>query len=291
MICIYHNKDLDGYSSGAIVKRKFPDVKLIGWDYGNPIPNLVQGEEVIMIDISFPMKDMIEISKYCKLTWIDHHISAKKEYDAWEDKEKKNINYVYNLGVAACEIGWEYYFPDEPIPEAITLLGEYDTWRNQDKKRWEERILPFQFGMRNICTSPETFPLDVIGYGGMAVVNDICKIGEAILNYQRGQDTLACGRAAFERNFERYTAICLNQGAFSSETLKSVYDPKIHDIMIGFQFNGRFWNVSLRSIGDVVDCSSIAKRRGGGGHKNAAGFEAKTFEEIFVEKVYHTEEL
>ncbi len=97
---------------------------------------------------------------------------------------------------------------------------------------------------------------------------------------------LACGRAAFEIEFEGLRAICLNQGAFSSNTLQTVYDPEKHDIMLGFQFNGRFWNVSLRSAKDEVDVSVIAKSRGGGGHKAAAGFEAKTFEGIFKVKEY-----
>lgn len=284
MICIHHNKDLDGYSSGAIIKKKYPNCTLIGWDYGNPIPKVPQGEEIIMIDISFPIDEMKKLGEGRQLTLIDHHISFKKEYDERVDCWDKFL-YIYKAGVAACEIGWKFCFPEFDIPVAITLLGEYDTWRNSDKGRWENEILPFQFAMRTECTSPETFDSWLLScdyYSDKAIVDRI-KIGKAILKYQQGQDMLACERASFEANLDGHKGIFLNQGAFSSETLKTVFNPEKHQIMVGFQFNGRFWNVSLRSIGDI-DVSIIAKSRGGGGHKNAAGFEAKSFEEIFEKK-------
>jgi len=148
MICIHHNKDLDGFTSGAIVAKRFPDCKLIGWDYKDPIPwdKITYGEPVVMIDVSFPMVDMIKllhISQY-KLTIIDHHISFKKEFDASDHPNKKDITYVYENGKAACEIGWEYYFPGKDMPDAVRLLGQYDTWRNENKVYWENAILPFQ---------------------------------------------------------------------------------------------------------------------------------------------------
>lgn len=291
MTIIYHSKDLDGYTSGAICKRKFPEAKLIGWDYGNPIPwdQIDLNEQVIMIDISFPMFDMMSLLSKTgnQLTWIDHHISAKKEYDAWEDKEKFQINYIYQLGIAACEIGWKHFFPDEKLPRAVELLGKYDTWRKDEE--WDEFVLPFQYGMRQICTSPETFhPRFLLGGTDYEIGSRIAPVidkGAAILSYQEQQDMLACQRSSFEMEFEGLRAICLNQGAFSSNTLQTVYDPEKHDIMLGFQYNGKFWNVSLRSAKDNIDVSVIAKSRGGGGHRAAAGFEAKTFEEIFKSEV------
>lgn len=42
MIIIHHNKDMDGYASGAICKLRYWDAKLIGWDYKDPIPDFEQ---------------------------------------------------------------------------------------------------------------------------------------------------------------------------------------------------------------------------------------------------------
>lgn len=42
MICIHHNKDMDGYTSGAVVKHRYPEAKLIGWDYKDDISDFEQ---------------------------------------------------------------------------------------------------------------------------------------------------------------------------------------------------------------------------------------------------------
>ncbi len=290
MICIHHNKDLDGFSSGAIVKLKYPDAKLIGWDYKDPIPDFEQfkGEEVIMIDISFPLEKLLHLGTLCNLTVIDHHISFYKEVDNWlnhnyseiqtHDLRLLSFKYIYELGVAACEIGWKYLFPEKEIPKAITLLGRYDTWR-QNEGDWEGETLPFQYWTRLECTSPETFP-DFL-FWEIADLKEQVEIGSYIIDYQEQQDMLACQRSSFERDFNGLRAICLNTRAFSSNTMKTVYDNEKHDIMVGFEYTGTKWSISLRSIGDKADCSIIAKERGGGGHKNAAGFECNTFDEIF----------
>lgn len=290
MICIHHNKDMDGYTSGAIVKHWNPDVKLIGWDYKDPIPDFEDfgGEDIIMIDISFPMDKMVELVKVANsVTWIDHHISARKD---WESKleelpDLKKIGYVYELGKAACEIGWKHFFPDKQIPFAVTLIGRYDTWR-QDEGDWENITLPFKYHMYGICNSAETFPKSLLLEGALAAseINTGVLTGRAIMNYQHTMDESIATKNYFvmENVFGGLTALCLNYYPFSSETLKSIWDPELYDIMVGFVYVGHGkWSVSLRSVGDKVDCSVIAKARGGGGHKNAAGYEVSSFDKIF----------
>lgn len=85
MICIYHNKDLDGFASAAIVKRKYPNAVLIGHDYKDSYDQLEKEimsnkghDHIIMIDVSLPMMQMLRLAHDLGfgLTWIDHHISA-----------------------------------------------------------------------------------------------------------------------------------------------------------------------------------------------------------------------
>lgn len=279
MICIYHSRDLDGFTSGAIVKRAYPDAKLIGFDYGQnlPIEEIPEGEPIIMIDVSLPMGDMLQLAAHSKskLTWIDHHISAINDYKNFIGNTPGFLIAVLKDGVAACELGWEYLFPNENIPAAVTLLGKYDTWRNHDQGEWNEMILPFQYGMQLICNSPKTFPYYVFdGYPG---IMDVIKNGKTIIAYQNTQNELLCKRAAFECNFENYKVICLNMGGASSQAFQSVYDESKHDIMMPFFFNGKKWIYSLYTTKEDIDCSFIAKKMGGGGHKKAAGFESEEF--------------
>src|SRR3972149_4780364 len=122
MICIYHSRDLDGFTGGAIVKKwhdefnDYPDnvgkgeLKLIGYDYGQPVPydQIPTGETVIMIDVSLKMPDMLKLSEHLgswkQLIWIAHHISAIKEYEAFmfERDQKPFLKAVLENGIAAC---------------------------------------------------------------------------------------------------------------------------------------------------------------------------------------------
>lgn len=288
MICIYHSRDLDGFTSAAIVKKKYPHAELIGYDYGQPIPwdKIPSGQKVIIVDVSLPMQDMERLASHSvwQLTWIDHHISAIKEYEAYV-KDKVNFMEVFlKNGIAACELAWQYLFPTEEMPEAVKLLGEYDTWRKEDAVRWDNEILPFQFGMRSICNTPDQIPEWVIEsnypYKQKVKIDEIIDNGNAILRYQAQVNESLCRRTAFETNFKGYRAICLNACGINSDAFKSVYDAEKHDIMMSFFFNGDQWIFSLYTIKPDIDCSAIAKSMGGGGHRGAAGFQIDKLEEV-----------
>lgn len=289
MICIYHSRDLDGWTSGALVKLKYPDCKMIGYDYGEPFPwnEIPIGEAVIMADVSLPMKNMSNLALQTshRLVWIDHHISAINDFKASLDPCLQSTTAVLDNTISACEGTWNYLFPDKQMPEAVKLLGEYDTWRNKDQDRWETKILPFQFGMRTLCQSPETFPYYLLDNDIKDIV-EVTKYGNIILHYQRQVNEHQCKRA-FESiitiNNSKLSAICHNAGGFNSDMFKSVYNPEKHDIMVMFQYDGKtkLWVVSLYSTQPEIDCSILAKSMGGGGHKGAAGFQVKHLDGIF----------
>ena len=289
MIVIYHSRDLDGYSSGAIVKKKFPDAILFGFDYGQDLESIMgdisgstlSEHNVIMIDVVLEeMSDMFALAKKCKsLTWIDHHLSAIRKYEAVKDQAPGNFIAVLEDGIAACEGGWKYLFPNEKMPRAIELLGQYDTWRNKDKEKWEMQILPFQYGMRLKCNSAQSFPMELLD-GPLhqsptspvdKMVERVIQNGHIILEYQAKINETQC-KKAFEFEFEGLRAICLNGGGFSSDVFKSVYDESKHDVMMPFQFDGKQWIFSMYTTKDL-DLSVIAKKWGGGGHKQACGFQ------------------
>ncbi len=287
VICITHNADLDGFASGAIVKLKYPDAKIIGHDYGN---HLVIGSEdygkpIIMTDISLPMAAMEQLGKMSnnQFTWVDHHASKIREYNEYMVNREPFCTAVLEDGISACEGTWKYLFPERPMPRAVLLLGKYDTWRNQDADEWENIILPFQYGMRVLCNSVETFPYSL--FTNCNITDDniekIIENGKTVLKYQSMVSEHQCNKGAFEYEFEGLRAICLNAGGIGSNAFKSVYDESKHDIMISFFFTGSIWKFSIYSTKDM-DCSVIAKKYGGGGHRQACGFEMKNVYDIFT---------
>lgn len=294
MICIYHNKDLDGYCSGAIVKLKYPDAKLVGYDYGQPFPladEELMGQDVIMIDVSLPMPQMFTLALTCRhLTWIDHHVSAINDYNNFPPHSQggENITAILENGISACEGGWKYLFSDKQMPTSVKLLGEYDTWRNQDKERWDNAIMPFQYGMRMICSSAETFQPELLEMPAIVTDSPVYKIihdGKNILAYQKTQNERAASFLSFPAEFKGLRAICINSGGANSQLFESVWDEEKYDIMMPFVYTGKHWTFSLYTTKDDIDCSLLAKSMGGGGHKKAAGFKVDNFSDVFSENV------
>jgi oligoribonuclease NrnB/cAMP/cGMP phosphodiesterase (DHH superfamily) len=105
--------------------------------------------------------------------------------------------------------------------------------------------------------------------------------GITVLKYQAQVNERQCKSASFEFEIEGLRAICVNGGGFNSDVFKSVYDESKHDIMVPFQFNGKFWVVSFYSVKKEVDCSVVARKFGGGGHAGAAGCQLASILTIF----------
>ena len=291
---IYHSKDTDGHFSGAVLKYKYPDIELRGWDYRDEVPSFESMEgydEIILIDITFPFDILQELGTKTKLTVIDHHVSFKKQVDnhlqighdvVTDELKFITFEYIYDDKLSACELGFKHYFGY--IPPIVELVGKYDTWRANGTDEWDKHVLPVKYFLYGKVNKPEDidskwFIMDELL--NALTLADMFDIGKSIMEYERKMDESKTNSYAFERNAYGLRALCINTNFMSSETMMTKFDSSKHDIMIGFAYNGNNWGVSLRSVGDKVDVSQIAKARFGGGHSQSAGFQAVTFEDIF----------
>ena len=337
MYCIYHSVDLDGWCSAAIVKKWYEEtqkeircdkcgqlqdknhagstqccgstasyepLELIGYNYGNPIPTLREKEKIIMVDISFPMEEMYKLSSSSgwNLIWIDHHKSAIKDYKEFIDDGETPFLAILpknNELKAACELTWEYLFPELPIPCRVELLGLYDSFRHKNTSD-EERTLLFQYGARAEFNSPESFPkwffytidsavliqADGITNNGRAIYKYLCeeakqsyKNGFTIeLEEETGGDT--DGDIVNPIFVEKRKFICLNKERFNPINFGIKYHEDGYDGAACFHYANGYYNFSLYNDNGKVDCSVIAKSFGGGGHKGAAGFRIKDINSI-----------
>jgi len=156
--CFYHGCDLDGHCSGAIVKFCFPGVVMHPINYGDEFPwdEIKHDDKVFMTDFCLqPFNEMIKLHQFVggDLIWIDHHSSAINEHSGDLRLTIKLTGNGYlilgkrDTSKAACELTWEYLFPDRPVPLAVKLLSLYDSWTYQGHKL-EPMVLPFQMRMR-----------------------------------------------------------------------------------------------------------------------------------------------
>ena len=182
-VCIYHSIDLDGFMSAAIVKHwfkqeykndsydcgndfqrvenydsRYAKLDFIGYNYGQPVPDLSGYNRVIMCNISFPENEMYKLCVTKDFIWNDHHASALAMYENIRPSLPNDIYYAKGLrGVqyAACELTWKYFFPNEPMPEIVRLLGMYDSFRYKGTDE-EQKVLEFQYGARQVIQDYET---------------------------------------------------------------------------------------------------------------------------------------
>lgn len=222
----YHQDDLDGMCSAAICKYKFPEAILHGLSYGNPFPwdEIKPDDEVYMVDFCLqPFEDMLHLAQKCRLFWIDHHSSALAEY-AKQDGMCGFAGGYTRKDRAACELTWEYLFPDKPVPLAVKLLSLYDSWKFQGHEL-EDMVLPFQMRMRmeeldpkdwhngNDGTNREWLSLLLNGYHakmevfGHKSISDLVEEGRLLLRYDEQQKAkrpkiiCLCGSTRFSQAF------------------------------------------------------------------------------------------
>lgn len=272
MICFYHSADLDGHCSGALIKMKYPECELYGINYGDEFPwDKVENQHVIMVDFCLqPFEDMLKLKEKANaLIWIDHHksvIDESKKYPVIEGFRKN--------GRAACELVWIYYnISLSDIPTFVYLLGRYDVWDHSDP-----RTLPFQWGMKQYDTDPSRD--SVMEFWNLLfdveLINRIIEDGSIILKYVKSEDEKYVKALSFETELDGYKAIAVNKMFTNSQLFDSVWDNTKYDIMITFGWKKGSWTISLYTDKEGVDVSKIAKKHGGGGHKQAAGFQCKT---------------
>src|SRR5437762_2882676 len=88
-LIIHHDADFDGILSNEVCRHFLSyevgtlgssEVESIGWDYGKPIPKIINPadyHQIYMVDIS--IKELMSIPG---LIWIDHHKTAIDDFDS-----------------------------------------------------------------------------------------------------------------------------------------------------------------------------------------------------------------
>jgi len=77
--------------------------------------------------------------------------------------------------------------------------------------------------------------------------------------------------------FEGFCLLACNAARYNSQLFAAGLGPE-HDGCLGFNWDGQKqeWRVSLYTDKPGVDLSVVATKYGGGGHRGACGFRAKT---------------
>jgi oligoribonuclease NrnB/cAMP/cGMP phosphodiesterase (DHH superfamily) len=280
----YHRSDNDGKASGAILRYANPNAIMHPYEYNDPFPYdaIKDDDEIIFTDVVAPYPELIRILGKYHTKIIDHHISLINFL-------KVPVDGIQESGyVAACELCWRYCFGSKPIPQTIKLIATYDCWDNRDKENWDDTVLPFQYGLRRLDLDPVTnWPFwqgffDNMLTGSAAadsfLMDENIAAGRSILIYQENVAAEIMRTNFFEAQFEGMRALCCNTNIKNNQFFASNWDESKYEVMVGFDIRSdQTLRVSLYTTRNDVDVSRVAARFGGGGHKQAAGFPARSY--------------
>lgn len=276
---IYHDKDLDGVLSAAMILNAYPRklVYCIPFDHGQKLnlKGIVKGSLVYMVDCSLEEDEMLYLAENTDFYLFDHHYKTVK--NAFYKKLKgERIS-----GVATCMIVQDFLHPFSKIPRAVKLAGQYDVWDQTDMGAWNDEILPFNYGMKQHELVPNNEVYKQLLSADDELINTIIEEGKTIMRYEKIQAELMMKKFSYTATIRcgdnSYNALVINRQLVSSDYFKSKVNKRKHDLCIGYQECDGVFTYSLRSWEGGCNVREIAEfyDPNGGGHKYAAGFTLK----------------
>lgn len=298
---IYHKSDFDGIFCRETAKRYLVDPILIGWEYGEPVPEIPSDAPLYILDLSVE-----SLMNHPKLTWIDHHKSAIEKYPS------SIVGYRID-GVAACRLAWQWFsmlkmtpnpeeigLPDKEHyidrkvvePLAVRLAGEYDIWDKRDpnaelfqhglRSRDITHDWPLLLSLNQKLSIREVEDLISVGHQGMMnpdgtvdnpTVLGLLAAGKSIQYVKTKENESIIKSLGFTLKWEGLTFLACNAAQYNSLLFHAGLKEE-HDACFGFKWTGKDWSVSLYHAPgkEHHDLSTIAVKYGGGGHRGACGF-------------------
>lgn len=277
---IYHGNCPDGFGAAFAAHMKFGEdgTKYLPAVYGEDTLGMITftpEDEVYIVDFSFKRNILLALKDTVKtLVVLDHHKTAEEDL--------RGLDFcVFDMKRSGALITYDYFFPKGTERAFFEYISDRDlwTWKLSQSNEINSYLMSFEYTFENYSKLLNEFMGS--GFDGMVTA------GEAIIRVNDKNVNMICSQA--ERlswmiptgdwdNFPNtYEVALVNATSHWSDVGQRLIElnPGVDFSMSYFKTNSGKYKYSLRSKGDF-DVSIIAKAFGGGGHKNAAGFESDT---------------
>ncbi|MCK5354322.1 MAG: DHH family phosphoesterase, partial [Methyloprofundus sp.] len=226
-------------------------------------PKVPNDIELYIVDFCYPIEDLVSLAeRVSKVVVLDHHISAQKDLEAYlkHSALPDNLQIEFIQTQSGCIIAWHYFHADAEAPVLLQHIEDHDLWRHKLAKT--EAIckalylrLPIHF------SAFEKIKLHTLRQEGAVLLK------QQQFNVRRLLKT----RHAVRLN--DLEGLAVNAPAVFSSDLGHELAEISGTFGLTYHYHGkhRCYECALRSVGEF-DVSVLAKKFGGGGHKNAAGF-------------------
>lgn len=283
-VCVYHGNCDDGFGAAWAIWKRWPDIEFISGVYGKPLEEPADGwscKNVLFVDYSLPEAEMRALAEKCaSIAVLDHHKTAQAalapfvEFNgtltdlkraAGADHAGAPAVYVhFDMDRSGAPMAWEFAHGDTPLPNMLRLIEDRDLWRFKYPE-----TAPFSAGLRiypqdfGVWSQIEEMTSNIIEEGDIVLRShraNIAKFINDVVNVQ------ICGHDVPAVNVPYHYASDV------AHAMLHVFPDAPFAASWFMRGDGKI-QFSLRSTDDKVDVSEIAKRFGGGGHRNAAGFQ------------------
>lgn len=266
-LIIYHKDCPDGFGSAYAAWKLFGDeAEYLPKQHGEPVPD-VSGRNVFMLDFSYKRPIIEKLRSQAEdLTIVDHHVTAQKELEGMP-------NCTFDMEHSGAYLSWQHFHPGKKVPLFIQYLEDRDLWKFRLPKSDE------------ITLATMAYPYDFKEYDKMcnasmytpeAFQNIMAAEGQVIIRYRDMQIERMMQhviRKDYEFHGKKVNVPTVNCPLFQSD-VGAVLSKGEPFSEMWYKTDGKTI-YSLRSDPNGMDVSQIAKSFGGGGHKNAAGYEIK----------------
>lgn len=261
---LYHAGCNDGFCAAWVAREQLGEegaVEYIPVNYGQPPPPMDDWSMVYILDFSYSREVLQSLAaRMSDIVVLDHHKTAEEDL---RDFCIPNSHVEFDMSRSGANMAWDHWFGGTP-PLLVQYTEDCDLWK------WK---IP---GSREVNACIASFPHDFKVWDELEAclqnsVQRFADNGRAILRYQEQQIKRIC-KNAIEIEMAGHKILAVNSCCHFSEVAGKLAEDRPFGAVWFVRADGkRQW--SLRSRDGGVDVSEVAKLFGGGGHRNAAGFE------------------
>lgn len=251
---LYHGDCNDGFGGAWAAWLKLgTDAKYVPVSHGDPPPALPDDAHVVLVDFAYSRDEMLAMhERAATLTVLDHHKTAEEAL--------RGLDFaVFDMERSGAMLAWDFWHPGKPAPQLIRYVQDSDLWRFE---------LP---NSREVNAALSSYPQKFQVWRELDVAV-LAREGAAILRFkmQTVQMIVSFARVG---NVGGHEVPIVNATAHWSDVGQGLIErfPEAPFVASYFEDADGVKRWSLRSNGEF-DVSELAKRFGGGGHRQAAGF-------------------
>ena len=262
-VVLFHAHCPDGMASAWVAWKKFGNnATYIPVSDRKTPPEGLTDKVLFIIDFCYPketLQDLLSTNK--NVIVLDHHVSCADDVTSIPEGQ-------FDKNRSGAGMAWDYFFAGLPRPKLINYIevGDLNPHNLPEGEFLSQRIIATPFTVEaydEIITQYEVDEESLIS-DGKAISLYVDHLFEIALD---DYDMVL---------FEGYTMPAINIAlplTTKSQLLMRLYT-KIPPIAMTYRYEKGHWKISLRSDG-TVDCSLLAQKYGGGGHRGSAGFIVK----------------